>query len=110
MERRAGRTLVLASVPAALALHGLARAVDGAVGVLLHTSLDLPSFVATALGLVDRGDAAVRTAVWLAAGLAVWVGLAAWRRRDTGVAWSEALAVEAPRFSVLLLRPALTAL
>jgi hypothetical protein len=110
MERRAGRTLVLASVPAALALHALARAVDGAVGVLLHTSLDLPSFVATALGLVDRGDAALHTAVWLTAGLAVWVGLAAGRRRGAGVPWAEALAAEAPRFAVLLLRPALTAL
>ena len=101
---------MLASVPAALALHGLARAVDRAVGVLLHTSLDLPSFVPTALALVDRGDAALRTAAWLAVGLAVWLGLAALRRRDGSSTWREALAAEAPRFSVLLLRPALSLL
>jgi hypothetical protein len=110
MERPAARTLVLASVPAALALHGLARAVDRAVGVLLHTSLDLPSFVPTALTLVDSGDAALRAAAWLAVGLAIWFGLAGLRRRDAGATFGEALAAEAPRFAVLLLRPALTAL
>ena len=108
MDRPAVRTLALASVPLALALHALARAVDRALGVLLHTSLDLPSFVATALGLVDRGDAAVQAVAWTVGGTALWFALAALRRRDTDAAWREALAAEAPRFAVLLLRPALT--
>src|SRR5687767_642825 len=110
MERPAARTFVLASVPAALALHGVARAVDRAVGLLLHTSLDLPSFVSTALALVDGREAAVGTAAWTAGGLAIWIALAALRRRAAGGTWREALAAEAPRFSVLLLRPALTLL
>jgi hypothetical protein len=110
MERTAVRTIALAWVPAALALHALAREVDRAVGVLLHTSLDLPSFVATALGLVARGDAGVQAIAWTAGGTALWVALAALRRRDTDGGWRDALAAEAPRFSVLLLRPALTAL
>jgi hypothetical protein len=110
MPRPAVRTLALVSVPIALAVHALARTVDRAVGTLLHTSLDLPSFVATALGLVDGGDAARNTAAWLAAGLAAWAALAALSRRATGATWTEALAAEAPRFSVLLLRPALTLL
>jgi hypothetical protein len=110
MERPGARTLVLASVPAALALHGLAREVDRAVGLLLHTSLDLPSFVWTAFALVDRADAAVGAAAWTAGGLAIWAALAAWRRRASSETWREALAAEAPRFSVLLLRPALTLL
>ncbi|MET0553455.1 MAG: hypothetical protein ABW221_10495 [Vicinamibacteria bacterium] len=110
MDRPAVRTFALVSVPAALLVHGLARAVDGAVGVLLHTSLDLPSFVATALGLIDRGDAALQALAWAAAGTAVWAALAALRRRGTAEAWNDALAAEAPRFAVLLLRPALTAL
>src|SRR5687767_10942015 len=100
MERPGARTLVLASVPAALALHGLAREVDRAVGLLLHTSLDLPSFVWTAFALVDRADAAVGAAAWTAGGLAIWAALAAWRRRASSETWREALAAEAPRFSV----------
>jgi hypothetical protein len=110
MERPALRPLVLAGVPLALALHALARSVDRAVGMLLHTSLDLASFVPTALGLVEPTDAALQAAAWTAGGLAAWVALAALRRRDAGDGWTEALLAEAPRFAVLLLRPALTLL
>lgn len=108
MARPVVRSLLFASVPLALALHALARVVDRAVGSLLHTSLDLPSFVSTALALVDGGEAVVATAGWTAAGIAVWIALAALRRDPSGT-WGEALAAEAPRFTVLLLRPALTA-
>jgi hypothetical protein len=38
----------VAKVLLPFALHGLARQVDGAVGTLLHTTLDLPDFVAQA--------------------------------------------------------------
>lgn len=110
MDRSAVRTWTLAGVPAVLALHGLSRAVDRAVGVLLHTSLDLPSFVPTALALVDAGAAALQSLAWTVGGVAAWVVLAWIARRGTGAAWREALAAEAPRFAVLLLRPALTVL
>ena len=40
------RAQAAARVLLPFALHGLARQVDAAVGVLLHTSLDLPGTVA----------------------------------------------------------------
>ena len=93
-----------------LVLQALAREVDHAVGLLLHSTLDLPGFVPQALSLVDPGSAAKRVAAWMAGGCAVWLLLAAVHRRTTGEAWRETLAAEAQRFSFLLLRPALTLL
>ena len=53
-------------------LHALARDVDAAVGVLLHTSLDLPRFVPRALALVDLAAAARHAALWVVGGAALW--------------------------------------
>ena len=68
MNRRdALRVLVL------LALHAAAREVDRAVGLLLHTSLDLPGFVGEALRLVDPSSLASSVGAWCAGGLALWL-------------------------------------
>ena len=104
--KRSWGALLTVLVP--LVLQALAREVDHAVGLLLHSTLDLPGLVPQALSLVDPGSAAKRVAAWMAGGCAVWLLLAAVHRRTTGEAWRETLAAEAQRFSFLLLRPALT--
>ena len=58
----------------------------------------------------DGGAAAVRVALWLVAGAAVWLGLAEWRRRRDGIPRRDALLREAAVFAPLLLRPAITLL
>jgi hypothetical protein len=100
------RTLARALVP--LLLHALAREVDRAVGVLLHTTLELPDFVGQALRLVDPAQALRGVVLWLLGGAGVATVLA-WlvRRRETK-AWPEALEAVAPAALPLLLRPALT--
>ena len=99
------RTALGALLP--FALHGLAREVDAAVGVLLHTSLDLPDFVAQALGLLEA-KSALRVLAWTAAGAAIWGGLAALEARRQGRRLAEGLRDEAAGFAPLYLRPALT--
>jgi hypothetical protein len=89
------------------ALHALAREIDAAIGLLLHTGLDLPSFVPQALGLVDPARALRSVALVTLGGAALWVLLAR-LRRSAGQSAQEALADEARGFSPLLLRPALT--
>jgi hypothetical protein len=106
--KRTPRALLSVLVP--LALHALAREVDHAVGLLLHTSLDLPGFVPLALSLVEPAEAARRVAAWLAGGVGVWLALAAVHRSASNDGWSQALATEAERFPFLLLRPGLTVL
>lgn len=106
--RPAARAVLTVLVP--LTLHALAREVDRAVGLLLHTTLDLPDFVAQALSLVEPGAAVRRTLAWVAGGSAAWVLLAAISRRSTGGTWTEVLALEAQRFTFLLLRPSVTLL
>lgn len=92
------------------ALHGLAREVDRAVGLLLHSTLDLPDFVPLALSLVDPGAAALAAGSWTAVGLLAWLALAALLRRapEADASWATALASAADAFTPLLLRPALT--
>jgi hypothetical protein len=75
-------------------LHAIAREVDAAVGLLLHTTLDLEGFVPQALRLMDGSTLAVRVVLWCAAGVAVWLA----SRRHWTV------------FLPLLLRPAITLL
>jgi len=103
----ASRTL-RALVP--FALHALARELDGALGVLLHTSLDVPGLAALAPGLLDPGRLAARLALWTAGGALVWVLAAAWRRRAEGGTLEASLEREAGLFDPLLLRPALSLL
>jgi hypothetical protein len=102
------RTVLRALLP--FALHGLAREVDGAVGLLLHTSLDLPDFVPQALRLVDPGVAAVRVAAWTAAGAGAWMLLSLFESRRDGSRVRAALETSAAGFGALYLRPALTLL
>jgi hypothetical protein len=104
------RAPLAARVLLPFALHGLAREVDAAVGVLLHTSLDLPRFVPTALSLVDWTTAALHVLLWTLGGAVAWVALAHLRARATGMPADAALDHEARGFAPLYLRPALTLL
>ncbi|HET6899879.1 MAG TPA: hypothetical protein VFK70_16100, partial [Vicinamibacteria bacterium] len=107
--RRLGAPLVLrALVP--FVLYALARDVDAQVGVLLHSSLDLPGFVPLALSLLDPADLARHASISVATGLLAWLVLALLRSRAFLVPLPEALAAIAPSFSILFLRPFLTAL
>jgi len=92
------------------ALHGLAREVDAAVGTLLHTSLDLPDFVAQALSLLDAGRVALSVLAWTAGGMAVWCALALARARRERMSLAAALEAETVGFGPLYLRPVLTLL
>jgi hypothetical protein len=89
-------------------LHALAREVDAACGLLLHTSLDLPAFVPTALGLVDPVSLLAHVVMALVVGALSWGAAAAWRRRRDGGSLDEALRTTAGAFAPLYLRPALT--
>jgi hypothetical protein len=104
LKRAAARALI------PFALQGLARQVDAAVGLLLHTTLDLPDFVPQALRLVDAADAARAVAAWTLAGAVVWLALAASRARSERRGLGSAMETEAHGFAPLLLRPALTLL
>jgi hypothetical protein len=92
------------------AVHGLTRQVDAAVGLLLHTTLDLPDFVPQALRLMDAADTIRGVAAWTAGGAAVWLAMAAFRARRERRSLASALESEASGFAPLLLRPALTLL
>jgi hypothetical protein len=92
------------------ALHGLARQVDAAIGLLLHTTLDLPDFVVQALRLIDAAHTLRAMATWTAAGAALWLGLAGVRARLERRSTASALQLEADGFAPLLIRPALTLL
>jgi hypothetical protein len=101
------------AVPSVLlpfALHALAREVDGAVGTLLHTTLDLPDFVVRALGLLDPGRVLLAVLGWSAAGVVVWVALAAARAARERSGLAAALEAEAAGLGPLYLRPILTGL
>ena len=98
------------SIALLFALHALAREVDRALGVLLHTTLDLPGFVFEALALIEPGAAALRIAAWTAAGVAAASALALVRARAGSAGWHAALAGERRALRPLLLRPALTLL
>jgi hypothetical protein len=102
------RSLLRGLLP--LALHALAREVDRAVGLLLHSTLDLPDFVPLALGLLDGGRVALAVAGWVLAGGLAWLLLALLRARRQGLSRTAALDCEAGLLAPLYLRPALTVL
>ena len=106
MSARRGAARVL--LP--FALHGLAREVDGAVGTLLHTTLDLPDFVAQALRLLEPGRVLLVVLGWTAAGAAAWLLLGLARARREHIGLPAALDGEAHGFGPLWLRPILTLL
>jgi hypothetical protein len=80
------------------------------VGVLLHSSLDLPGFVRLALSRLDPADLARHASISVAVGFVVWLLLALIRSQTTLVPFRDALAETAPSLDVLLLRPLLTVL
>ncbi len=100
------RAALVALLP--FGLHAAARAVDAAVGLLLHTSLDLPDFVPRALALVAPAGLARDVGAALALGLAAWVGAALVAGR--GRLDARALDAASPVFLPLLLRPVVTLL
>jgi hypothetical protein len=107
--RRSGAALAArALLP--LLLYSVARDVDAAVGLLLHTTLDLPGFVGQALSLVDLADLARHAAAWAAGGALLHGALAALRARSGDTTFAQALADQAGAFDVLYLRPILTLL
>jgi len=104
--RGPARAALLALLP--FGLHAAARAVDAAVGLLLHTSLDLPDLVPRALALLAPADLAGDVGAALGLGLAAWAGAALVAGR--GRLDAPALDAASPVFLPLLLRPALTLL
>ncbi len=92
------------------ALNGAARGIDAALGLALHTTLDVPGLAGQALRLVDAGRVAADAALWAAVGLVAWIGLARLSMRRSGRSLPEAMEAEASSFGPLLLRPALTVL
>ena len=91
-------------------LYSLARDVDAAVGVLLHSTLDLPDFVRRAISLLNPADLARHALISVAVGGAVWLALALVRSHSSAVRFLEALDATASTFVVLLLRPLLTSM
>jgi len=104
------RKVVLALLP--FALHGLAREVDAALGLLLRASTPPESFVAEVIRVMAASGAGVagRIVLWIVAGMVAWLGLAALRAREEGLGLSAALGREAESFAPLYLRPVLTVL
>ncbi|HEY8147297.1 MAG TPA: hypothetical protein VIK51_00085, partial [Vicinamibacteria bacterium] len=107
--RRSGAALAARALLPFL-LYSVARDVDAAVGLLLHTTLDLPGFIGQALALADVGNLARHALAWVVGGAAAWTLLAALRLRIDGTSLPEALATTSSAFDVLFLRPILTVL
>lgn len=99
------RKILFALLP--FALHGLAREVDAAMGLLLKASTPPSSFVGEALRVLASSGpgVAVKVALWTAAGALLWLALAAARAREEGRGLSAALGREAASFAPLYLRP-----
>jgi hypothetical protein len=105
---RSTRTALLALAP--VLLHALAREVDRGLGLVLRAEIE-PKGLLSEVGraaMADGSAAAGRVALWLAAGLAVWLALAWWGRRAGSPSWADGLRGETVVFAPLLLRPALT--
>ena len=105
---RSTRSVLLALAP--VLLHAVAREADRGLGLVLRAEVE-PLGLLSEVGRAMAAEglaAAGRVGLWLAAGLAGWLALAGWRRRDGPQRWVEALPAEAAVFAPLLLRPALT--
>jgi hypothetical protein len=104
------RTILLALLP--FLLHGLAREVDRALGLVLRAQVEPESVaVEVARALAAEGPAALfRMAPWGLGGLALWVALGLWRSRREGAPLGDGLSRASSSFTPLLLRPALTVL
>jgi hypothetical protein len=102
------RTVLCAFLP--LLLHGLARDVDRALGLVLRAQVEpagLLAEVARAMGAEGPAWAA-RVLAWVLGGVGVWLGLSWWRSRQERTPLAAALPREVPTLTPLLLRPALT--
>src|SRR5258707_15182382 len=91
-------------------LYSLARDVDAAVGVLLHSTLDLPDFVRRAISLLNPADLARHALISVVIGGAVLGVLAFFRSLASPVRFLDALSATASTFVVLLLPPLLTSM
>jgi hypothetical protein len=94
------------------ALHGLAREVDHALGVVLRSTLvpdsvprEVVRVLAGGLGEVVRSEA-----LWTAGGLLAWLAIALLRAKEDGRGLGAALGASSRVFLPLYLRPALTLL
>ena len=105
MPRRTLRNVLLL-----LALHAASRQIDAALGLLLHTTLDLPDFVPRALGLIEPGPSLVSLVMFVVGGGVLWLALAGLCHLALGEAFALALEKSAAFSGVLLLRPFLTLL
>ncbi len=93
----------------ALALHGLAREVDAAIGLALHATVASPGMAWAPFSLLEPG-AGLRLLMWLGLGALAWVVLGLQRARSTPSSLGPALAAEASTFDPLYLRPVVTLL
>jgi hypothetical protein len=102
------RRVVRALLP--FALLALSRAFDHALGMLLHTGLDLPGIVSLTAGLVEPRGLIRGTLLGLVAG-AILSGLLALERSwRTGISLPDALFEEASTFDLLYAFPLVTLL
>ena len=104
------RKLLLALFP--FALHGLARELDAAIGLLLKASRPPSSFGGEVVRVLANSGGAVvaRVALWTLVGALAWLALGVLRSRVEGRGLSAALGREAGSIAPLLLRPLLTVL
>jgi len=99
------RAVLLALV--SVVLHAVAREVDRALGLVLRAQVE-PSGLIRELaraGAADGSLALLRPCAWIAAGLALWLALAARRARRQRAPLASGLAGEALALSPLLLKP-----
>jgi hypothetical protein len=102
------RTALVVLAP--ILLHALAREADRGLGLVLRAEVE-PSGLLVEVGRAMAADgvaAAGRLTLWLVVGVALWIGLAGWRKGADGVAWADALGRETVTLTPLLLRPTIT--
>ena len=103
--------------PAAFALLpfvlvAVARKLEAALGLVLHTGLRDPELLSSALAVVaaDPVGCAANVGAWTAGGLLAWGALTWWRSASEGLAFCVAATREASTFAPLWLLPATTLL
>lgn len=93
-------------------LVAVARELEAALGLVLHTGLRDPDLLRSALAVLaaDPVGCAARVGAWTLAGLFVWGVLAKWRSASDGLSFRVAAVREASTFAPLWLLPATTLL
>ncbi|HEY5908605.1 MAG TPA: hypothetical protein VIZ31_11220, partial [Vicinamibacteria bacterium] len=94
------------------ALAAVARHLEVALGLVLHTGLREAELLPASLALAfsDPGRLALNVGTWTLLGAALWAGLAHWRSRSQGGSWRDAAGAEAATFRPLWIVPATTLL